>query len=55
LWYLVEYCIKLVIYRNHDKAYHNISFEREAYRNDENLDYLMKRKFWSFVKYLSAK
>jgi hypothetical protein len=52
LWYLVEYLLKLIIYREHDKAYHSISFEREAYRNDEDLDYLEKRKFWSFVKYL---
>lgn len=55
LWYLIEYLIKLFIYRNHNKAYRNICFEREAYRNDEDLHYLQKRKFWSFVKYLSGK
>lgn len=30
-WYLIEYLIRLCIYRNHDKAYHNIVFEREAF------------------------
>lgn len=55
LWYLIEYLIKLIIYRSHDKAYRNISFEREAYRNDEDFDYLNTRKFWSFGKYLSSK
>lgn len=55
LWYIIEYLLKLIIYHNHDKAYRNISFEREAYHNDENLDYLNKRKFWSFAKYLMAK
>lgn len=55
LWYIIEYLLKLIIYHNHNKAYHNISFEREAYHNDENLDYLNKRKVWSFVKYLNRK
>ena len=30
-WYLIEYLIRLCIYRDHDKAYHNIVFEREAF------------------------
>jgi hypothetical protein len=55
LWYLLEYLCKLVIYRSHNKAYRNISFEREAYRNDEDLGYLQNRKFWSFMKYLFRK
>lgn len=55
LLYLIEYLCKLIIYRSHDKAYRNISFEREAYRNDEDLNYLKKRKFGSFAKYLYGK
>lgn len=53
VWYIIEYLLKLIIYRNHEKAYKNICFEREAYRNDEDLDYLKARKMWGFVKYLS--
>lgn len=55
LWYLIEYLCKLIIYRSHYKAYRNISFEREAYRNDEDLDYLSRRRIWSSLKYLSDK
>ncbi|MGK0254765.1 MAG: hypothetical protein ACI9OE_002275, partial [Mariniflexile sp.] len=41
-------------YKKWHLAYRNISFEREAYANEMYLDYLKQRKFWSFLKYLSA-
>lgn len=31
LYYLIEYLILLIKYRNSDKAYRNIAFEKEAY------------------------
>ena len=49
IWYLSEYYIKYLKYKNPELAYRNISFEREAYDNDQNLNYLKKRKFWSFI------
>lgn len=52
IWYLSEYYLKYLKYKNPHLAYRNISFEREAYANDQNLDYLKKRKFWSFINYL---
>ena len=52
LWYSLEFLIKLVIYKNWDKAYRAISFEREAYQNELDFDYLKHRKIWSFWKYL---
>ncbi len=52
LIYLIEYILRLIIYRNSQQAYRNISFEREAYENEENLEYLKKRRPWSFIKYL---
>lgn len=52
IWYLTEWFIKYIIYRNFDKAYRNIGFEREAYLNENDLIYLKKRRFWSFLKYL---
>ncbi len=52
VWYAIEYLIKLIYYKNGYAAYRNISFEREAYQNENDLDYLKKRSFWSFVKYL---
>ena len=52
IWYLSEYYIKYLKYKNPDLAYRNISFEREAYDNDHNLEYLKNRKWWSFISYL---
>jgi len=52
LFYVIEFLIRLIQYKNWDKAYRNISFEREAYCNESNLEYLMQRTFWSFLKYL---
>lgn len=53
--YLLEYIIRRFQYPSHHEAYCNISFEREAYDNQENLNYLNDRKFWSFLKYLRIK
>jgi hypothetical protein len=50
--YFLEFLIRLTQYRNWHKAYRSISFEREAYANEHHLDYLNKRSFWSFLKYL---
>ncbi|WP_103864429.1 MULTISPECIES: hypothetical protein [Aquimarina] len=50
--YFIEYIIRCIQYRNSQQAYRNISFEREAYYNEDNLDYLKTRKIWSFIKYL---
>ena len=33
------------------KAYRNISFEREAYTNEANSNYLNNRALWSFIKF----
>ncbi len=33
------------------KGYRNISFEREAYDNQHNLDYLKNRPWFAFLKY----
>lgn len=45
--YLTEYLWGLIKYMNHDIAYRAISFEKEAYTNEQNLDYLEQRKLWS--------
>ncbi|KOS08416.1 hypothetical protein AM493_18400 [Flavobacterium akiainvivens] len=52
LWYVLEYLFRLIQYKNHDLAYRNISFEREAYANERNPDYLTTRSFWRFTKHL---
>ena len=52
IWYVVEYLIRLIQYRNSYTAYRNISFEREAYQNENDLYYLEERSLWSFIKFL---
>lgn len=52
IWYGLEFFIRLLQYKNWHRAYVNISFEREAYTNEFDLEYLNRRKFWSFFKYL---
>jgi len=49
--YFLEFSINLIKYRDFMNAYYQISFEKEAYQNEQNLTYLRKRKFWSFLKY----
>ena len=50
IFYLINYLINLVRYRNHDRAYREIRFEREAYRYDRDLQYLKKRKPYSWIR-----
>lgn len=52
IFYLVEFLLKLIIYKKPKLAYFNLSFEREAYQNEQNLNYLRNRKFWTVMKYL---
>lgn len=50
--YGIEYLIKGIKYRDFNKGYENISFEKEAYTNESDEYYISKRKFFSFIKYL---
>jgi hypothetical protein len=52
IWYFLEYLVRLLQYGSKNHAYRNISFEREAYTNESNLNYLKNRKLFSFWKYL---
>lgn len=52
LWYVLEWLFRLIQYRDRKQAYYNISFEREAYNNQNNVNYLSERKCYSWVKYL---
>lgn len=44
--FYVVYLVELIF-----KGYRNISFEREAYDNETNLEYLKTRKAYSWAKY----
>jgi hypothetical protein len=50
--YFLEFLIRYLQYKNWNLAYRNISFEREAYANEKDLNYLKKRSFWRFYKFL---
>lgn len=49
--YILHYLFNLLRYGNHDQAYRNIVFEREAYSHDSDLAYLKSRGFYSWMKY----
>jgi len=53
LWYGVEYLLRLIQYKNSHLAYRNISFEREAYGNEHDKNYLKNRKIWTFTRCLN--
>lgn len=51
-WYFIEFLIRLIQYKKWNIAYQNISFEKEAYQNELNTNYLHTRKPFSFLRYL---
>lgn len=54
--YLIEYIIRLFATKfNFHTAYKSISFEQEAYTNENNLTYLNNRKRFSWLKYIKLK
>lgn len=50
--YFCFYLINLFKYRKHILAYRNIAFEKEAYQNEINLNYLKTRPFYSWINFL---
>lgn len=50
--YVLEFIFRLFEYKNFNIAYRNISFEREAYSNEKNLQYLTNRKLFSFAQFI---
>ena len=47
--YYIFYAINLFRYKDGQTAYYMIPFEKEAYNNDENMDYLETRKRFSWT------
>lgn len=53
IWYFIEYWWSMVSNGfKHHKAYMSVSFEKEAYANEANFNYLKSRKFLASIKYL---
>lgn len=49
--YMIHYLVNRVKLKDHNKAYRNIVFEREAYSNEKNMQYLAERRIWAWFKY----
>lgn len=45
LWYVIEWILRLF-------SYYSLSHEKEAYYNEDNMDYLKYREPYSWIKYL---
>ncbi len=52
LWYSLEFLYWYIKLNDADLAYRYISFEREAYAMEDDLNYLSKRKLFSFWNYI---
>ena len=51
VWYGIEFLIRWIITKEKNVAYRNISFEKEAYTNEKDLNYIESRSFWKFLNY----
>lgn len=53
IWYIIEWLIRvLFVYPFSHKAYKMISFEVEAYKYEDDENYLNNRKHYSQIKYI---
>lgn len=50
LWYVVEFVTRTLFGKGN--AYREISFEREAYENENDMGYLDHRPFWKFLSHI---
>ena len=51
LLYIIEWLVRLAICRNADQAYRSISFEQEAYDNQDDPTYGQRRRPYAFLRY----
>lgn len=54
IWYFIEWLLEVLL-PPYNKAYHDISFEEEAFNNENNLNYLKSRKRYSWIKFVFNK
>jgi hypothetical protein len=50
--YGFEFLIRLIQYRTWKLAYRNISFEREAYKNEKDPEYLKSRPLYNNINFI---
>jgi len=49
--YVIDFVHAFIKYKNYDDAYRSIRFEREAYANDHDENYLEMRQKFAWLKY----
>ena len=54
IWYIIELLLRRITKSKHE-AYVSLAFEKEAYQNQYDLNYLKRRKPFSWFKYLKIK
>lgn len=52
LFYLIEYLLGRLKGKSHYQSYREISFEREAFNHENDLNYLNKRRAFSSFRFL---
>lgn len=55
LWYFLEYLLIRLFHRKQGNAYHDTSFEEEAYANQYNYSYLKNRKHYAWIKFIKIR
>lgn len=57
VWYGIEYMIIRLcrLFSKQKTIYHDVSFEEEAYNNEDNYQYTDTRKHYSWLKYIGIK
>lgn len=50
--YSYFFFLNYIKYKDYTKAYLSIPFEKEAYENEDNLNYLDERQMFSWIKYI---
>lgn len=48
IWYILEWAILFIRYKDKMMAYYKIRFEREAYSHQNDLEYLKNRKHYHY-------
>lgn len=51
IWYILEFLIRWLQLRDRKAAYRALSFEREAYTNENDPHYFKRRSLYSFLSY----
>jgi hypothetical protein len=55
IFYGLEYLIIRLFHKKQSDAYHDVSFEEEAYVNDDNLEYKKERTPFNWIQYIMPK